>query len=253
MDKLGEFASQMEKFLRSLVVDLGIDAKKGAWLAQNFTNESVAFDSEFSEVVNPAVAIRAESALTVLTGDEPIDARNRGMVSFDTITEFSKVSKILDADEFFLIGIYGSSLAEPSEWKSVSHKKTSDLLQLLESPAVTIGSIQGIVHAWNWGAKSPFFQLRQIAGGSLVRCDYPNLLHTKIHKATRRPDAVVHVYGEISWERITNSIQNLHVKDIEVAESISAHDFDKFFGSSPNFTGGLSTSEYISWVRNDED
>jgi hypothetical protein len=44
MDKLGDFASHTERFLRALARDLGVPAKKGEWLAANFANESVSFE-----------------------------------------------------------------------------------------------------------------------------------------------------------------------------------------------------------------
>lgn len=253
MDKLGEFASQMEKFLRALSSDLGVDAKKGKWLAQNFTNESVAFDGEYSESVNAVVAARAEEALDVLSGDEPFDACNKGLVSFGTISEFSKVSKVLDADEFFYMGIYRDDRSEPARWKTVSYKKISEIRQLLEAPFVTNGSLQGIVYSWHAGANPRFFQLREVAGGNLVRCEYSDRLHCRIHEATRTPNTVIHVYGDISWDRTTDTVTKMDVGDIEMAEALSDFEFHKLFGSATNFTGGLSTSDYISWMRDDEE
>ena len=63
MDKLGEFSSQTERFLRSLSFDLGIEARKGEWIAENFTNDSVSFDAEFAAPVPDEVAIRGREAL----------------------------------------------------------------------------------------------------------------------------------------------------------------------------------------------
>ena len=51
LDKLGEIASEAEKFLRMLAQDLRLDVKKGDWTALNFENGSVGFDVEFPEQV----------------------------------------------------------------------------------------------------------------------------------------------------------------------------------------------------------
>lgn len=253
MDKLGEFASQMEKFLRALSADLGVDAKKGKWLAQNFTNESVAFDGEYSESVDATVAARAEEALDVLSGEEPFDACNKGLISYGTISEFSRVSKVLDVDEFFYIGIYGGDTPAPTRWKTISYKKTSELRQFLEAPFITNGALQGIVYSWHSGAKPRFFQLRELAGSDLVRCEYSDRLHGRVHEATRTPNTIVHVYGDIQWDRTTDTATKVDVEDIEVTEALSDFEFHKLFGAASNFTGDLSTSDYISWMRNDEE
>src|ERR1700737_2515547 len=74
MDKLGEFSSQTERFLRAFSLDLGIAAKKGEWIAENFTNDSVSFDAEFAAPVPDEVASRGREALETITGSRPLDA-----------------------------------------------------------------------------------------------------------------------------------------------------------------------------------
>lgn len=252
MDKLGEFATQMERFLRSLASDHGVSGGKGKWVARNFTNESVAFDSEYSDSVDSAAALKAMAALRSLSGESPIDAFNTGLVGHGTLSEFSKIGRVLDADEIFYIGLYHDDSDEQPEWKSISHRQTTEIRKLLDTPIITEGSIQGIIHAWHSGADPSFFQVREIITKTLVRCEYEEPLHDSVHLATAIPNTVVHVYGRIEWDTVTNAIINIHANDIEAAEPLSGFEFQKLFGAAPEYTGDLSTTDYLDWLRDDE-
>ena len=250
LDKLGEFAVQTEKFLRSLARDLDLPMEKGKWLAVNFTNESVAFDSEFAEAVPEAAAVRGRKALQLLTGDTPLEACNRKIIEFRTAAEFAQIGQILDADEQFLVGIY-ETVAKP-EWHPVTYQKVAEMRKQLSTPIISYGSVQGIIHNWTMGADQPFLQLRDLASGDLVRCNYRQELRDRIVAAAERERSVIHVYGKIRWDRIRDKILDITAGDIEVTNPLSAHAFDKLFGSMPGFTGGMNTADYIEWFRDGE-
>jgi hypothetical protein len=253
MDKLGDYASQSEKFLRALAADFGVSPTAGKWLARNFTNESVAFDGQFSESVPEDVAIRARVALERLGSEQPIDAYHEGLVGYSTLEEFAKIGKSLDADEVFCLGIYDSPDGGPIEWRSVSHRTTSELRQLLEAPISSVGSAQGIVHAWHPGATPPFFQLRELSTSALLRCNYGESLYKKVHAATKRPNTVCHVYGIMAWGRAEGKAEQITVDDIEIAEPLSDLEFHQIFGMAPKFTGDLTTDQYVDWMRDGEE
>jgi hypothetical protein len=251
MDRLGEFHVQAEKFLRALSIDLGVDAKKGEWLAENFTNDSVAFDAELAQPITQLIADRGLEALKTISGDRPLDAYNRGLLSYITVAEFARIGRTLDPDQKFQIGVYGNGNPQPSEWYDVNYRKTAEIRQLLDGPFVTLGSVQGTIHAWHGGARPAFFQVRELSTGDLIRCVYRGELYGRIHQATRVPNTVVHVYGEIRWDRATNKIVELDANSLDLAEPISEVEFNRLFGSMPGFTGTMSTAEYIDWLRDD--
>jgi hypothetical protein len=253
MDKLGEFTSQTERFLRALSIDLGIAAKKGEWLAQNFTDDSVAFDCEFASSVPEEVARRGRDALEIISGDHPLDACNKGLVTHTTVAEFGRVGKVLDPDEKFLVGLYDDGAAQPSKWLDVDYRKTAKIRQLLDCPLVSYGSVQGTLHAWHAGARPGFIQVRELSNGSLVRCVYRGDLYSRVHQATRIPNTVIHVYGDIRWDRTTNAILEVDIKGLDLAEPLSEDEFARLFGSMPHFTGTMSTADYIDWLRGDAD
>ena len=126
MGKFGEFATQTEKFLRNLLSDFGENQKVAKWIARNFTNESVAFDSEYSETVPESVAVKARRAMYTLSGGDPLRACSEGLVSFPTVAEFSKIGKSLDKDEHFLLGLYERGSSEPN-WQEITYMKTAEI------------------------------------------------------------------------------------------------------------------------------
>lgn len=253
MDRLGEFTSQTEKFLRSLAADLGVDAKKGLWLASQFSNESVGFDSEFADAMRDAEAVKGIEALEVILGENTLAAIERGLVSYGTVAEFSRIGKALAPDDYFLMGVYHASEVDAPDLKRVTYKKTAELRQLLEMPISSSGTIQGVMHSWHQGATEPFFNVRELSTGNLVRCEYAPDKYAKIHLATKEQDTVVLVYGDMEWDRATNQIVTLQVTDIEAVKPLLPAEFETMVGSAPNFTGAMTTAEYISWIRGDED
>jgi hypothetical protein len=251
MDKLGEFSSQTERFLRSLALDLGIETKKGQWLARDFSDGSVEFDGELAVPVSDSDAERGREALAAITGEHPLDACNKGIVGYTTVAEFARIGRVLDPDEKFLVGLYNNGEAKPSNWREVDYRKTAEIRRLLDTPLISYGSVQGTIHAWHAGARPAFFQARELSTGALVRCVYRPDLYRKVHQATRVPNTVIHVYGDIQWDRATNTIIEVDTKDIDTTEPLSESAFERLFGSMPDFTGTMSTADYIDWLRGD--
>jgi hypothetical protein len=254
IDRLGEFASQTDKFLRSFSKDIGAPSRKGEWIAQNFTNESIAFDIEWAGSVAPAIQSQGLFALKELTSNNPINACNKGYVSHGTMAEYSRLSKALDPDEHFEVGIYtDDSIDTATEWKNVYYSDLAQIRQLLDAPFIAYGTLQAVIHNWAMEADSPNFTARELSTGNLVKCFYERRLHGLVHEATKEPHIVLLIYGDTKWDRTTNYIVDVHVSKIEMTKSISDSEFDKLFGSMPNLTGDLSTSEYIEWLRGDGD
>lgn len=253
MDRLGEFTAQTERFLRSLTADLGADCKKGAWLAAEFSNESVGFDAHFAEALRETEAVKGIEALEAILGENTLAAIERGLVSYGTVAEFSRIGKSLATDDYFEVGVYHASDDARPDLKKVTYKKTAELRQLLEAPICSSGVVQGILYSWHQGAEPPFFNLRELSTGTLIRCEYQQEKYDAIHSATKKQDMVVLVYGNIEWDRATNQIVTLQVADIDPVKPLLPHEFEQMAGSAPNYTGAMTTAEYISWIRGDED
>lgn len=250
MDKLGDFSVQCEKFLRSLTYDLGVQVKKGQWLAQNFSNGSVEFDSIFAESVPDNIAQQGIQALIGLSGQDPVSVCNKGLIGYGTLAEFAKIGKSLDPDESYYIKLDYIEHSI-SDWREISYGKSAEIRKLLEAPFISSGSFQGVPYSWHSGARPSFFQAREIVNGALVHCTYEQSIYLKVHNAFKKLGNIMHVYGDITWDKPTNSIIDVAVKDIEITSSISEAEFEKLFGSMSNYTGDFGTADYIDWVRGD--
>lgn len=252
LDKVGEIAVQAEKFLRAFADGLGVDAKKGEWLAKRFENESVSYDAEFAHAVDSSVTDAGREVLALLTGDDPIAACSRGLIEYDVLSEFSKIGKSMDPDEVFYIGTYESDTAARPTWHPVKYRTTEDIRRFLETPFITYGSVQGIMHNWAFGASPPFFHLREVTTGDLVKCVCSVEQYRAIHEVTTEPNSLLNVYGDIQWDRGDDTMVQITVERVEGIQLLSPEDFDKLFGSMPDATGQLSTSEFIAKLRGDD-
>jgi hypothetical protein len=255
LDRLGEFTAQAEKFLRSMAADVGVSPKKGDWLALNFKNSSVEFTAEYAKSLSDELAMKGQMAIDAVASESPMEAYNSGLVSVGTLAEFSKLSKSMQQDEYFQIGVLRSDEeTEPSKWEDVSYTKLTNIRRLLELPLTTHGSVQGVIEVWHFSSSDgPFFVLRELGTGARVHCNYKAEIRRKIHVATQRENAVIHAYGRMDWERATNAIIKMDVDDVEEATPLTSGEFDSLFGSVPDFTGDMGTSDYLDWLRGDGD
>jgi hypothetical protein len=92
LDKLGDFATQTEKFLRAFASDLGVTVQKGEWLAKEFRNESTSWDTLYVEPVDDEVTRAGLKALDALTGPDPYSACSVGTFSYWRRTAASRWS-----------------------------------------------------------------------------------------------------------------------------------------------------------------
>jgi hypothetical protein len=252
-DRLGEFSIQIEKFLRSLCNDLGINAKKGEWIAEKFSDGSVGWDSIYGQPVSPNAAVKNYAALNLITSGSPLDAVNHGLVSYGTMTEFSRIGETMSPDEHFIIGLFNDEATQEPELREVAYGQTAEVRRLLSAPYVSLGSVQGIMHSWVMEGQAKSFTIRELASGALVKCFYEKEIYKKVHEATERPNCVVTVYGQMEWDRATNAIVSIDANDVDVAVPLSEAEFEGLFGSAPNYVGTMTSAEYIEWLRGDSE
>ena len=233
MDKLGDFSTYLDRFLRNLAADVGLDSSFGRWIASEFKNGSVEFDAVYSEGVDDRVVERTNRLASDIVRRDPYAALERGDISVQTMTAFSRAGQVLDADEKFEIGFYETEDSGDPEWLPVSHSTVSEIKRFLEAPYVTLGSVQGIIYSWHKEAKPAFFKLRDSVSDNLVRCEYTEDQHGLVHKATRDQKMVVHVYGEMYWNRASSTIEKMFVNDIETVEPLTNREFNRLFGMFP--------------------
>lgn len=174
-----------------------------------------------------------------------------GLVSAGTALEFAKLGTLIDPDEVIGLGIYGRERTKP-KWRRISYAKTAEIRAQLEAPVPAYGAVQGIIHSLQKEVRRPFFLVRELATDDLVSCFYPTRLYSDVVDALRERTAVLHIAGDTVYDRATRSIVELRVDRIDKTRMLSSEEFEKFFGSMPEFTGELSTDEYIDAIREED-
>jgi hypothetical protein len=250
MSKLGDISKQAERFLRSLAVDLKIDAKAEEWLAVNFRNSSVSYDAEFQREITPADVDAFNRNLEFLADYDPDSEGPSGLVSQATALEFARLGTFIAPDEVIGLGIYGRDRARP-KWRRISYARTAEIRAQLESPIPAHGSVQGVIHSLQKEVRRPFFRMRELSTDAMVNCYYPMRLYAEVVEALRERTAVLLVAGDTIFDRASRSIVELRVERIQKVRMLSSEEFEQFFGSMPDFTGDLSTDEFIDAIRED--
>lgn len=246
--KLAKAAEEFEKLFRYLAQDLGVNSNNDDWLARNFTNGSVGYDVELQRSVEQAVIPvynHYVEALASFREDNPPPAR----LSPRTLKQFVAAGKILDSDERIKLGLYKNGGAP--DWRYLAKAPSLDLERYLETPIRYVGTVQGKTHTWY--KESDYFDLRDVLFGETVKCYYPKALYSKIADAFKDREAVVHVHGQISSNRMEKRPFEVRVTDVAVFAKLSDEEFKRFYGIAPNLTGDESTEEYIARIRDDGD
>ena len=85
-----------------------------------------------------------------------------------------------------------------------------------------------------------------------MRAEYKPDLHAKIvHAHASERHTVIHVYGDIRWDRATRRILEISAVDIDLTQPLTDAGFNRLFGSMPEFTGDMTTTDYLGWIRED--
>jgi hypothetical protein len=249
LDKLAAIASEAERFLRMLADDLQIEAQKGQWLAVKFEEGSVSFDAVLAAAPTEREASTYNAALDTVTAYDPdTDFRHPG-VSDATLIQFSRLGQNILPHELIGIGLYNGLGEKPKQWRQVSYAQASRIRQRLEAPISSHGSVQGIIHALYKEADRPYFHLRELSTFDLIRCEYSQSLYERVIDALRHRRMTIHVVGPMKLDRASRSVVEVRAQRIEAIEPMSNDEFERFFGCAPEFTGDLSTEEYIEHAR----
>jgi len=244
LHKLALVVTETEKFLRMLGQDARLESGSGQWLGLDFSNGSLAYTAEYAAEVDVKEEHRFTSEFDNLRRGKPSQR-----VRFATRRQYIRIADPLDEDEVVNFGVYKGDSPEP-DFVPLSKRDVRLVLGDLQLPVESVGALQGSVHSVFFGAQPPYFNLRELSSQALVRCEYSTNLYSSVVTALERPNAIVHVYGTVTANLEDRSLDVMKVNRIEVAEQLTDEEFEKFFGCAPNFTGDLSTSEFIDRMRN---
>jgi hypothetical protein len=250
LEKLGDVARQMERFLRALGADLNLESKRGEWLAVNFKNGSVAWDATYQNDVTDAQFRRFNQCVEFITDYDPETEGTNALVSDLTLLEYGRIGEHIDPDEVIGVGIYPEGWKK-LRWRRIEYRSTSRVRRAVETPIHSHGSVQGIMHSLVKGVVRPYFQIREFGSDQLIRCFYESYLYRDVHRALEHANAVVHATGYMQLDRARRTIDEMRVERLDRVEPLSDEEFRSLFGSVPELIGDMTTAEFIGQLRDD--
>jgi hypothetical protein len=235
--KLGRISEQAEKFLKSLAADCQIETHPGEWLAVNFGDGSVEYDAEFQGDVNAGAAQIFSRNLEFLADFDPASEGLNAAIKPATALEYARIGSLIDPDEEIGVGIYppDPNGSRALKWRKITYRSSAALRREIETPVVSYGSVQGILHAWFKEAKDPNFQLRELSTDTLVRVYYASSQYADVARAVQERTTMLMVSGNMLFDRATRVATELRADRIEPIKMLSTAEFEEFFGSAPDF------------------
>lgn len=251
LGKLSKQTENIELFLRSLASDLGADDSKNLWLADEFRNSSAIYSAELQAVVETATAHNFNQAVLAITKYQGTSKRPP-FVGDATIEKFSNLRQCLDDDEQIGIAVLDVETGKAKRYSYVDKLQLEAIGNSIETEARYIGAVMGHTHEWNKGAEKPYLYIRELNSSDLIKCCYKDEDYDRVAKLFLNKTAVVIIEGTISFNLITSKTEVIQATGFEFAPDFTDDDFNKFFGAAPNITGGLTSEEFISNGRDDE-
>ncbi|SPE31828.1 hypothetical protein SBA5_910010 [Candidatus Sulfotelmatomonas gaucii] len=244
LSKLARISYELQQFLGLLGEDLHIDPGAG-WIGTDFTNGSLNFVAEKVNPVEEPKVKAFKQAFRNVAQRRP-DARVRP----STIRQFAKIGEPMDLGEVAEFSLPSIDNDERDEWCELTKQTALAIAFEVQDIVRSHGGVQGIIHSVFLGASPAHFQLRELSTGELVKCVYSSRKqYDELAAVLKEQNAVVHVYGVIRTDFVNRQIQELRVEKIELAESFSKEDFERFVGCAPNLLGGQDLQEFIDAVR----
>jgi hypothetical protein len=245
LHKLARISSELQQFLDLLGEDLQIEPGAG-WLGTGFYDGSFGFTAEKVDPVEDR-KVRAFKHAFRNVAKRKQDARVRP----STIRQYARIAEPIGLEEIVEFGLPKSDADEQTEeWCELTKQEALLIASDVQSIVRSHGGVQGVIHSVFFGASPPHFQLRELSTGELVKCIYSTRRqYDELAIALKQHNAVVHVYGIIRTDLVNHQIEELRVDKIQLAETFSKEDFNRFVGSAPAMLGNQSLQDFIDSVR----
>jgi hypothetical protein len=245
LKKLASISAEIQQFLGLLGEDLQIELGAG-WIGVDFSNGSLGFVAEKVDPVDQLKEKAFKQAFRNVAQRRP-DARVRP----STIRQYARIADSMDAGETAEFSLPNSDSDEQAdEWCELTKQQALLITSEIQGAVRSYGGVQGVIHSVFFGASPAHFQLRELSTGDLVKCVYSSRKqYDELATVLKEQNAVVHVYGTITTDFVNRQIEELRVAKIELAESFSKEDFERFVGCAPGMLGDQSMQEFIDDVR----
>ena len=132
--------------------------------------------------------------------------------------------------------------------RELSKARALEIKKQVEQIIIEFGGLQGEITAYFRDSNKIW--VRDLNNDNRIICHFPTRMYDQIWRLLESPQSIVNIEG---WVTRTNGIiDRLEIEEIKPAAIYQEGDLDKFFGCDLDFTGTLSTSDYLEQLR-DED
>ena len=222
LDKLEHIIQEMRRFLVSMGDDIEL-INPGEWVSADFTNGSLGFVTEYPYTVAPQkLQVFNDAIITLAKSEFPPSIRK------STANGFFEFAETLEQGEVAGLAIFDENnvpaLMEIS-------KETGTKARLIKALPYrrTQGAVQGKIHSLYKESKpDPFFYLRELSTGHLIKCVYVSKDYLDIVKALALAEQVMHVRGTVVYDTRAENIHHIDVQRIQLADSYDYEEVKKF-------------------------
>ena len=245
---LAKLPEEAMRLLKLLGEDVQITGLQSDWIATDFEDGSLLFTVESTGEADEDQVRTYRGALNSVISYEPKTEAPAGIRN-DTLAQYARLANSIASNESLRMGLFTNGSERPDEWRDISKQQSVGISEYFDELIESTGTVQGIVHSLYKESQPPYFDLRELSNEKLIKCRYPTQLYDKVVESLKKRDAIVIVQGEIKARRRDRKIDHIVVRQMKVAPELTEADLEDFFGCAPDFTGDLSTEEYISRMR----
>lgn len=253
LDKLSKLSGEIDKFIRNLAFDSGVDIKPGELVAKNFYNSSVGADLEYEENISTKVVEDIGQNIGHFADLKNGSVAEIPRFSQETLHNFIELGKHLDPDERFKLGVIEANHKDPKDdnWHDFDKSLTLVLDELLNEEYEWYGAVQGVVGSWI--CQKNYFNLRSWAGDS-IKCRYKPEKYNEVYKVFKNKGAVIHVSGDIKSDKVSDKIKEIFIDHIDEYESLTDDEFERIISGVFSPSSASKTVQFVDKKRgvNDE-
>jgi hypothetical protein len=249
LDKLAKISEEIEKFLRSLAQDCGTTITLGEWLAKDFYDGSFGSSVEFVKNVEPPAANKFNRGLRFFSrfrnGHLPPE------YSPATVRQFIEIGDVIDTDEVVRLGIFDDPDSDEPTWEAITKLIIRNVDAVFHEEFKYEGALQGKLGTWY--KDSNYFNLRDLASNSLIKCFYRPEMYDAIYRLYDDKDAVVNLTGTVTAGRVSGQAQEMRVVWARSYTPLSGSEYNRLFCLAPDLTGDMTAADYIDKMRTNDD
>jgi hypothetical protein len=239
--RLVKVADEMRKFLEMFARDVGLG--EGEWLAERFKNGSAAYDNTYiGEATTQALQV-AHRALEHIGDPHRTPDDLAFGIRRETFFQFGRVASPLPADDAVFIGLYNGN--KRPKMRPLSKERFLEIERAIVERKKHYGGLQGVITALFKGGNTIW--VRDLSTGNKIVCRYQSRHYDRIWELLGPKDTVVNVEGWITQKPGEDS--HLEIQTITPSAEYNEGDLEKFFGIDPDFTGEMSTEDYLDDLR----